>query len=267
MPGSLGFPAGRAPGFDPRHIAAGHRPRLSAVATGRSFVNLLTGMPGTPVNTPTAVGNRVLGIATKFVAASSQEVDFAAQSTTNDLTLTLAAICNIDGANAGGICSNTSNGQGSVLYSNSLTFTLLFGGIAFNQSAITLVNGHPYFLAISFSTTANSVNFIALNLRTNVMATDVVSLAGATPAAVDGTFVIGNGKSGATNHYADASIAAVMFSAQYMSMSALRQWASDPWSFWYPPRVSYAIAAQAAGGAFPWWAVRNNDFVIGAGVQ
>jgi hypothetical protein len=48
-----------------------------------------------------------------------------------------------------------------------------------------------------------------------------------------------------------------MFSAQYMSMGALLQWAQRPWDFWYPPTVEDLIFSSLVGASTPVVTVTN----------
>jgi hypothetical protein len=74
------------------HAAVGSAIRFSGVPVVANFINLLTGAKGTPSGGPTAVCHANIGPSNKFVAASTQKITFAGQSTNNDTNVTLAAI-------------------------------------------------------------------------------------------------------------------------------------------------------------------------------
>lgn len=221
------FPAGRNPGIDLSHIAAGI-PRFSGIASGNgSFINLMTGAPGTVAGTPTAVSDGYLGRATNF-ATSTDAVTFSGNPAVLDSVVTFGAIAlftSITG-NQGIFNSATVGADGWLFYvSNQLT---LFANNSTVSSGTNLVGNIPYFLICS--TNSSVTNFLWMRLDNGVVSTATTS--SLTSLTSNGTYKVASDNFGnATN----SRLAAVMFSAGiFMSISQMLQWAQDPWSYWYP---------------------------------
>lgn len=116
------------------------------------------------------------------------------------------------------------------------------GGTNYATSTITLSLNVPYFIAAS-ATPSVAINFIAVRLDTGKILTEV-QVPGSDNITSDGTYVVGNwdglniGWRGPVfcNYYAE----------HFLSLAELRQWAQDPWAFWYPASVlGRFMSAQA----------------------
>jgi hypothetical protein len=106
---------------------------------------------------------------------------------------------------------------------------------------ITLVAGNPYFIAASTSSAANVTNAIVLNLNTGKIQTG--STTSSTPNAGNGGVQILPNTAGQS-----FSMAACMVSGAFLRAPALRQWAANPWSFWYPHKFDLTMMLNAPSG-------------------
>jgi hypothetical protein len=258
----LAYPAGYAPGFDPNHVAA-RMCRFSAISTGGGAINLMNGQVGVAVNS--GYGFRQgLGPTTVPTSTTSRST-FSPFPIAVDTINTVAAIGTLVTPSGEKylICTGgLSDGRGIKFGANGVNFTYTKPGAVEIDSTLDWSAGVPYFIAASND--ASNIYFVQLNLATGELKTTVVANA-TTPGVMDGSYIFGNGHSG-SGHAMDHT-AAVMYTAAFTSHRELIQWASDPWSFWYPNPGDNWTAAAAAGGSFPWWSVQNNNFVIGTGVQ
>lgn len=244
--GSLIYPAGASPGFDPTHIAA-NSCTLAAIASAGSFIDLLTGKPGTVAGTPTAAMHGVIGPCVKFNGGSDNVAISGKKTystTTAPLNVTLAAIIllNASAAAEAFLSLGTSGVDASYTYfgtSGASATPIAIGnqGLANVSVAWTASLSVPFFVAASQSLSATSGatqtgNLILTRLDTGQTYTGTGSNGSYTTGSRNGTYNIGS--RGASNIPATANIAAVMASDNFLSLAALRQWASDPWAFWYP---------------------------------
>ena len=253
----LAYPAGVAMGIDLSHPAAGAT-LWSIAATGNGLISVLQGTRRTGTVAPSYAPS-IIGPAGLFSGGNVDQfsnVPFAAGVT----TFTIAAIIlptSLTGNT--NVFNYGSGGTGVGILSVSGALRVDYPGVGNVTSGISMTNNVPQAVFISRNAVPNT-NFVIANLQTGqvITATSGSATAGVAPAT---RLDIGNGGFGFWTGY----IACCMFSARYLSMPELLKWAADPWSFWYPRRPSYNVAAAAAGGAFPWWAVDNNLGVIGAG--
>lgn len=220
------FP-GTSPGFDPNHIAsagiaAGHG--ISVAPLGANFVSLLTGQKGT------IAGNTAFMDAQggpMITQSANNSCSFSGQSTANDANGTIAGIVrNI--SSTGNALSNgvvATNGWGLVY--NGTQLRVRYGVSTYTTVGSTLNANEAYFVAVSFN--GSICNFVKVRLLTGETVSEQIagSIAAVAP---DGTYRIGTSGS-ATGA---VTVGAAMLSANYLSKEQLRQWAADPWSFWYP---------------------------------
>jgi hypothetical protein len=258
----LSYPAGRKAGFDVNHVAS-VGVRLSAVANGPTFLNLLTGKAGARAQTfvpgtqATIIGP--LGQAV-FPSALGDSVTFSGFPASIDANCTIAII--FMPYLTGGYeyyFTNSTNGAGQSLNINAtanLQFTMF--GVVAESSNIVVQSLRPYFIAVSQNGTSN-INYLCLELDTGNIFTDTT--ASSTAILPDGNYRLftdpANGSVGG------GYMAAAMYSSNYMSMQQLRHWAADPWAFWYPrQRQNWTGPAATFEAA---WARGSNISVVGAG--
>lgn len=247
--GSLGFPGGR-PGFDPSHFAASGV-RLSAVAQGPNFVNLLNDKKGTPTTIPgSTVDSRIgPGVVISTTAGANNYVSFVSPGQAIPAAATIATI----------FTYNTNGNFSGLFGSNQTTFGILFGAQAaggsiqlYNGTVLTSVAcvpvaGHAYLVVASYNSA--SANFGLVDLVSGKISQDTVT--GAAPtAAADGTYCIGVNNNFSTNSLVGAQ-AALMFGANYLSPPLIRQWLLKPWGFWYQGAFDLASSLQAPQGSPP----------------
>lgn len=250
------YPAGRMARFDPTHFASsGMAPYsgFSAVATGGNLINLLTGNAGTP---DSQVSSQILGQIGNTVATTasnaSNGVQFSGNKSAAPATQTLAAIClftNItSGANPTAV-ANSGGADGLSMGAKGGTGTFsCFGATGGDiNSAITLLNNIPYFLAASANSNTSTTNFIAVNLATGKIQTDTVS------SAI--TFTATTNYRIASDGFADClvgGVAAGMYAPNFLTVAQLQRWGSDPWAFWYPRLARFAVGVAVAAGFIPY---------------
>lgn len=228
---NLGLPAGVAPGFNPLHPAA-QNTRFSGVSRGSGFVDLMTGRAGTILGAPVANLDGIMGPATQYTV-TTDGASFSAKPATVDASFTAAAILNfVTVPSTGTIFCNSTTAAGVELAIQNSVWAAIWRGVTNTalSTAFAPVVGRNYFVAVSTSTAART-HFVVTTLNTGSILTLSTSTI-ATPSASNGSYEVGNRGSAALP--SNSRVAAAMFSAQYSSPSTLRQWASDPWSFWYP---------------------------------
>lgn len=254
----LVYPAFAVEGVNSSHPAS-QALRFSGIASGGNFVSLNQGRKGTISGSPSFGIDGAMGPAFSALAGADRAA-FSGQSTVNDLSMTQAAIVRFNSvAGTETIFSGSGANNGWRIYVTGGTFGIVAGSVIAVNSSITLVANTPYFVVASIN--GSTSNFLALDLSTGKILTATSS--GATPAAPDGTYLVGND---AFNEPANAKISAAMFSARYTSLWEMRQWAQDPWAFWYPRPRMPAFATAAAGGSFlAAWARQSNLPVLGTG--
>lgn len=259
------FPAGRAPGFDPNHIASvgispGHG--FSGIATpGSNFVNLLTGLPGTPSGTITTGIDAGIGRYANLGINTTANITFSGQSTANDTVGTCGVMVShllqfnsksfFQGGNAAltdGIRFSVANSQMVISTAGQsigpiLPATLTQAGAA-----------HPMFLAFSTNVVASLGNFLYCDLVTGQVVTYSTTETGGTTAS-DGVYTVGNDAGAGGSNSVAGNFSHVMFAPSFMSIEGMLRWAERPWDFWYPPdTVSAELtdSISSGGGGAGW---------------
>jgi hypothetical protein len=230
------FP-GRSPGFNPNHLASRGLVKgtgLSWVSRGANGTNLLNGAKGTVVGTATNIVSNydgIIGQSTGFTSANHNALNYSGNVTTNNTSLTFAAIFKTpalivsdlitNSSASSGIAANlTATGQLSIAYTS-------VNSVNWGSNVISI--NTPYFAIWSVSVA--TINWLLLNLNTGKILT--VSVANTnTPVAPNGTFGIGANSGDAD--WSTSNIAAAMLGPSFLSITQMRQWAQDPWAFWYP---------------------------------
>lgn len=243
----LAYPCGATPSLNPAHVAlSGGVPLFSAVSllTGGSILPLYA-QGGT--QTLTNLTSKIFGIigpaSVNSGTASSDALTFTNKPITTSLTNTMAIIVQFSSVPANTFQGLLGNGGAgaigiSLFLRGSVGSALAFGPIGIGTSPNAMfvpVAGVPYFIAASASFAASNgpTNFIAINLNTGQISTTSVLGNTGTPITPDGSYTIGNLQNNKTLPLL-GGIAAVMHSTAFLSAPQLLQWASDPWSFWYP---------------------------------
>ena len=165
----LAYPVGRAPGFDPTHVANIQSGFVASAAMSMGPTNLVTGkagIVGVGGVQPTFNIDKTIGPYARC-AATGAGWEFSFGDSTIENNGTLAAIFLTSNNNAA-ICetgSNTSIGLGLLV--NSGAFILLIKGIAIVSSTIAPTAIEiPYFVATSYKQSASVANFVVVNLLT-----------------------------------------------------------------------------------------------------
>ena len=252
----LQFPFGSRRGFDPSHIAA-RSCEFSGHSNGSTFINLLKGKSST-ANSSTASHHGIIGPCTTMTTTTSTTFGTTTKSNTADQNATMAAIFVMTTSNTNTFCFNgtttSTSGLGIIPVDGN-------GGLGMNvNNIVTISSGfgsgttgtnQPYFVITSWSHVAGVggayiVNFLLLNLITGNMRSNQVTGTCNDPNAADGGISIGRS---ATVGFA-GSVAAAMYSKEFMPLGAMRAWAEEPWSFWFPfesdDRNYVGVAAAAA---------------------
>jgi len=239
----LAFPVGRAPGFDPTHIAASQLVRLSGLPASATFVNILNGSPLGKGTAALAI-NSVVGPGVDFRSAysGSTYINSFSDSIT---TFTIAAIV-VPGTSSAElpIWSSTTAGTGARLELNlnsGVPSLYCQGGNApSGLSALSL--NVPYFIAVTGN--LSSQKWIVTNLINGSTSTSSTTIS--LTAETSSTYEVGGQPSSAGGTF-NGIICATMFSVQQISPAALLAWAQSPWDFWYPPNIDDTIFALVAG--------------------
>lgn len=244
------FPGGRAR-FNPAHVASkGGKVRFSAVASGKSFVNLLKGRVGTVGGSPAPVASTVLGQTLNFQGASDV-AEFSGQSVANDAAVTIATIVQFSATASAFqvifVSSLTSGGVSLYLSSSGSPIVEWLGGGSFNSN-FNLSPNIPYFI-IASGTAATGITFQFQRLDNGQIVFNGTTAGSATPGAPDGTYQIANN----TNFSQPllGRMSAIMFSGAAISQGDFLKWSQDPWSFWYEQRQlnrAMLFSQAAAGG-------------------
>lgn len=240
----LVFPSGVVAGFDPTHIGATNT-RFSGVAGGSNFRSLLSGRVAAVTGTLTSTIDSHIGLCTNYSGTTAGS-RWTLSPTVADNLATFACMVRMDAVVAGEFFESSDTGTSAgwaFEYSSGVRLTA--SGVANIGSALTLVAGTPYFVAVSTNAALNVTNFLVLNLRSGQISTQATT--SATSTAPNGTYTINpNATTGNTN------LSAIMFAAQYMSMAALKKWAQAPWDFWYPQPEENWVGAVVAAGYVPY---------------
>ncbi len=225
-PLGLEYPAGRAPGFDPTHLAA-QNCRFSGVATsGGGFVDLKSGMAFTPHNSPTTTISTI-GPAVQTVAGSSQYLSRSGYPAVTDSVGTIGIIGTANTGAANAWFESGGSNRGWLIRAPSGNLQFVSPTINQINSPWTLSYGVPYFMVVSGGG-GRSTNFVLVNLLTG----QTYSYTGGSVASggiSDGNYLVGYD----SVSYSSTGLAAAMYSAAYFSLSLLLAWAKDLWGFWY----------------------------------
>jgi len=114
-----------------------------------------------------------------------------------------------------------------------------------NAASFTPTVGRCYFIAMSAPLFSGSIiNYVMRDMITGQVFTSSVSQTSA--ASSTNLWTIGNDTS---NEFSNFPLAVAMISTTVLSMPQLRQWADDPWGFWFPQQfditsaISHAVSA------------------------
>lgn len=207
------------------------------VAAAGGFVSLVSGSPGTLVNTPTFGVQGILGPAVHFTAGN-QRISFGGQRAVTDLAGTFVAICSIDslgGVNRSIIWNDSSTGPGTgigirVSTGGFLAFTA--STVLQATSTLAVAANTPYFMAASCSGASGTVNFVLGNLQTGSILTNSQT-APASSAGGDVTYTIGN-DSGSANSLNGWLAMTGFMPTRFFSAPQLAAFAAAPWTPVYP---------------------------------
>jgi hypothetical protein len=225
------------PGFDPSHVAAqgiSTGNGFSGISTSNGFISLLTGLPGSDGGVQTRKLDGIIGRASNYVSGGYS--NFAGQSSAAPSSSgTIAGVFRVNALSSiGVIFSSTGAGSGgySLGYNTTTGNPYVFAqGAGQAISGLAMAAGIPYFLAASFS--LSKTNFVLVSLNNGATLTDTQGTFGTAAASQSGTYEVGGNSNGGRSP--NAIIAALMYApGPLLSGSQLLQWASDPWSFWYP---------------------------------
>lgn len=248
----LRVPGGYQAGFNPNHIAAGGMASgygLSAVPINGTFTNLLNGATATVSSGATAAPRAFAATIGEAAYCQTSVVglyQFSGQRVVNNPSATLAAFCVFKFAASFSCLLNTDTqgpgGGGSYgfsLFSDASNNLMLRVAGTNVPSGLVLTSSVPYFVAASFN--ANVTNFVALRLDTGQLFTASVS-SSVSITANNGIYSMGNWYDTGGGDFPAGYLGPVMWSPSFMSLRAMRQWAADPWSFWYPTPLSDKLA-------------------------
>jgi hypothetical protein len=215
--------------FDPAHLAA-QNTRFVGIPGGGNFVNLLNGGVGTLAGTPTSSIDSAVGSFCKF--PSTTAVTFANNPATADTNFTIAAILRVPTAAGDYVFENSTNGTGGVALRVASTgnVSVRYVGPGTLATTLSCPAGLPFFVAVSGSG-ATVLNSVCTHLGTGAI--QATTRAGNAIGASNGTYIIGDIDTLAANNSFVNPLGPVMFSANYLSLAQLTQWAQNPWSFWY----------------------------------
>jgi hypothetical protein len=187
----------------------------------------------------------LLGPVNSTTISSNSAIEFANNTTANDLSYVIAAIFRT-GATVAAlqfICANSNSATATARFGIELTAAgvisigSFFGTLV--ASGVTATVNTPYFVAASATT--GQWRILVLNLQTGqtvlTNATTAITLT-----APSGTVSV-LGLTGNANSFG-GRLAAFMFSNGFAGFPELLAWARDPWSFWYPTKD----IVQFAGG-------------------
>lgn len=259
----LAYPAGLAPMFDPRHLAAvgmGGQNGFSGVSLNGTFNSVLTGIKPTLVGSGISAG--CYGPTGPLMLSDGTLTGYSfATTAVTPTVVTCAAIVWIGDPLGvyGSVFSLNGNSLSFLITSALLLRAQGSTGSAISSNAKVSLSA-PYFVVWSVS--GSVAYFLTKNLLTGKTIVETVSSTAAFANATAAYYVgaPSNGFAAIKN-----GIAAVMYNRNIqLSPPQLLLWAADPWSFWYGH--NYVGAAAAAGGFIPAWVMQSNLPVIGAGV-
>lgn len=229
-PRPLAYP-GRGAGFDPSHPIAGNI-RFSGVARGNSFINLLNGHAGALNNGNTTA--KIFGglgptmNSANPAGATNAGSYFSTSGLAVPASTTIACIFQVTiTGQYHGLFDADPSGFAGWLFGIRNTYEIYDG----TQGIGVLVppSGVPLFVVISvIGTTATLVE---TNLSTGAIRSELITVVA--PGGSESTYTVGDSGFGGGNAF-NGGIAAAMYSSKGYKLPALRQWAQDPWAFWYP---------------------------------
>lgn len=233
---NLAFPGGRAPGFDPNHVAmsGGGNCRFSSVNLGGAVhTNLLTGRR--PDSTSGTLAQTVFSNAPFAKFTSSTELIYSSginlvAETAFFLAVIFYSTATTTTQTLYTYGSARANGYGIGLNATaSPTLNINNSGLS---TGLTYVANVPYFLVAGrFGTGTNQALILLKRLDTGQVTTATFTAATAETAP---TVV----HIGATSVAITGGIAAGAYiGGGAPSLAMYQAWALDPWSFWYPNRL------------------------------
>lgn len=228
-PNPLSYP-GRLPGLNLYHPASSGF-RFSAIPTGNDFISISPlAIPTLTATVPTYSIDGALGPVGVYTSSTnSNAVSFGGTSTTADTAGTLAAIFRLADTLSTYAPLNTSNTSNGWAINLATTVQVVLPGTVVVDFGLTLTAGVPYFVAVS--SISGSQVAVLINLNTGKVVTGTGASA-FTAGAQNGAVAVGGWSHNAQTF--SGNLAAVMWSAVFLPLPQLLQWAYDPWSFWYP---------------------------------
>ena len=241
------FPAGVAPGFDPTHVAG--KAALSWCAS-YPLVNLVGGV-GSFADSNLKWGLQPIGPVAAVGSSTSNSggITFPPPGGLTSQNVTFAGIFEIDligypyqaahiawVTNGSSTCSFGVSTNGSVP-----SLSVLSSYMSSPTGLPTLVLGHAYFAVVAFGA-ATSCNVVVTDLMTGQIWT-VISTANGANFTGSGIGVASSGNVTGSNKLGIATSAVIPCA---MSVPAMKRWASDPWSFWYPRRAHNLVGVSGS---------------------
>ena len=230
----LAFPGGKfQPGFDPTHVAASGISSGNGISVislgGTKMINLLNGQGP---NTYTADSGNILSVLGPSTYFNTQGNTFTGQASNGLTGITYAAIVQFTAV--AGAYQTIIQCSSNIFGLNADTTVAFYLASGEASSGITPVANTPYFIAASvYNNAANSAicAFLVMNLRTGKIQTASVTSTNNLIASANGTVAVGNN---GNIQFTQGYMAAAMYAPAVVSLSAMLQWAADPWGFWYP---------------------------------
>jgi hypothetical protein len=233
----LGYP-GTEPGFDAGHIAAQGLPFSSHVAGGSYVIDLFRagkkGAASTSGTFPVGMFNSIPYLKSP---SSSDYLSYTNSINITPGTVTTAVIAFVTSSTSGTIYGDNGPWQGIGLSFGNLT--VIRNNVS--TGVFTPDVNTPYFFAASMSVAANTSNWVAVNLLNGNLQTGSTTCAGM-GATSNGTLIVGNGSQALVN----GGFCAGMYTANgpLLSIAQLRDWAADPWSYWFPKKEPFPVYVQ-----------------------
>jgi hypothetical protein len=214
-------------------------------APGGAFINLFTGKPSVPTNGTLTTG--VFGSLGPTVNSVGSTVYNAIANPYADSpsAITFAAILSPIAASGGGANvifstnpATTVNSAGLKL-GPALDLEIFTGNNAYASGLPATLSGNkPAFIAASFQN--GKQNWVYADLPTGRVFAITTTAALSVTA---GTSTWGVGYSGIASLQPNSNIAAVAYSANFLSLQQLIQWAQAPWDFWYAPTLGSLLTS------------------------
>lgn len=238
MQAALAFPADRAAGYDPAHIAASPLMRFSAVAMGGDALVPVFLAGQATVAGASSVKATSFGPAVSFASGANANIYPSYAGTETPTAITMAVIFTPASGATGYVIINCAGiGQANPItgiYLSTLAVNLIIQN-SVRGPTFTLTAGVPCFLVVSTYNLAgaNTVVAAAVNLLTGQTTTGVSGPFPTTiQATTTATYAVGDSASGINS--APMSVNAAMYSIAYTPLAVMLAWAQDPWAFWYP---------------------------------